>query len=281
MCRNINPYVANSFANWGVAHRLPIQSAPCAAALAGTSSFGMSGVNAHAIISRADENPSTAYAAVLPWQRSQRCFVEVLTRCHPLLRTAAPAARHIHFKVPLGRPSLAFFWDHQVIGTAILPGAAYLEASAAAAATLARVPAAPAAVVGAAILAPLVLPPAGPATAMHLVAEVELASGVISIRSGTAASTAAETSHLKGTLVKVGRVAEGSTLSPAAAPAASLEVARAACTEPQAASGVYDGMRGAGLQYGPAFRYGAVCIIIKWCLDFCLNCSSTDLSLLL
>lgn len=89
-CRSINPYVANSFAGWAVPHRLPIQSAPAAPANAGTSSFGMSGVNAHAIITpRSTEVPATAGA--LPsatWQRSLRCFVEVLVPLHPLLGAA-------------------------------------------------------------------------------------------------------------------------------------------------------------------------------------------------
>ena len=89
-CRAINPYVANSFAGWGLPHRLPIQSAPAAPANAGASSFGMSGVNAHAIImARSTEVPAAAGAlAPATWQRSLRCFVEVLVPLHPLLGAA-------------------------------------------------------------------------------------------------------------------------------------------------------------------------------------------------
>lgn len=88
--RSINPYVANSFGNWAVPHRLPIQSAPSSTETAGTSSFGMSGVNAHAIIRRPAEGDGAAAAGVpsLPFQRSTRCFVEVLVAGHPLLGVA-------------------------------------------------------------------------------------------------------------------------------------------------------------------------------------------------
>lgn len=89
--RAINPYVANSFAGWAVPHRLPIQSAPAAPANAGTSSFGMSGVNAHAIINPQPAEAAAAAGAELApatWQRSLRCFVEVLVPLHPLLGAA-------------------------------------------------------------------------------------------------------------------------------------------------------------------------------------------------
>ena len=88
--RAINPYVANSFAGWAVPHRLPIQPGPVAPANAGTSSFGMSGVNAHAIITPQATEALAAGAELAPatWQRSLRCFVEVLVPLHPLLGTA-------------------------------------------------------------------------------------------------------------------------------------------------------------------------------------------------
>jgi hypothetical protein len=78
--------VANSFAGWAVAHRLPIQSASAAISSAGTSSFGMSGVNAHAIV-LASTLGATGSASLAPatWHRSMRCYVEVLVPLHPLL----------------------------------------------------------------------------------------------------------------------------------------------------------------------------------------------------
>ena len=97
VCRSINPYVANSFSGWAVPHRLPIQSAPTAAANAGTSSFGMSGVNAHAIITAPAGTLAAVGAELAPatWQRSLRCFVEVLVPMHPLLGAASKVQWHI------------------------------------------------------------------------------------------------------------------------------------------------------------------------------------------
>lgn len=46
----------------------------------------MSGVNAHAIIRGAE---AAAPAAAIPWQRSLRCFVDVLVAGYPLLGVAA------------------------------------------------------------------------------------------------------------------------------------------------------------------------------------------------
>ena len=139
----MNPYVANSFSNWGVTHRLPMESSPCLTSHSGTSSFGMSGVYAHAIIAAPELAPfQTFEAAAQPWKRSMRCFVETLTAIHPLLHTVAPGAgrKIVEFRLRLDRPCLGFLWDHQVNGAAIMPGAAYLETAAAVAQTLAKVP---------------------------------------------------------------------------------------------------------------------------------------------
>lgn len=83
--------MANSFGGWALPHRLPIQSAPGAAANAGTSSFGMSGVNAHAVICGAGTTEAAAAQGLAPatWRCGLRCYVEVLVPLHPLLGTAA------------------------------------------------------------------------------------------------------------------------------------------------------------------------------------------------
>jgi len=217
----------------------------------------MSGVNAHAIITTPEESSiafSNGYSQDPVFlKRSIRCFVEVLTWSHPLLQTATtPTKQQLHFKVPLDRPSLAFFWDHRVNGGAIMPGAAYLESTAAAASTLVKNPVATAAVIDAAILAPLMLPEIGKAGTAHLTVDIMLSSGVIAVRSAAGASS--ETSHLKGTLVNVSRLNSGGELKRVHDALASMEISRAACTEPQACTIVYEGLRAAGLQYGPRFR---------------------------
>ena len=267
-CRSLNPYVANSFGNWAVPHRLPIQSAPASPANAGTSSFGMSGVNAHAILAppAAVGAAAAAPAAPLAWQRGLRCLVEALVPLHPLLATAVKAKQSLAFRLPLSRPALAFLWDHKVQGAPIMPGAAYLEMAAAAGRTLLRLPEPAVALTAAAIAAPLRLPSTKHADSVVVSAEVVLATGEISIRSGPAGSRGAakgskaagskvapETLHLRGTLVSVA-AAVVAALQPVAARALSADAVRAACQEPRDTAAVYKGLHGAGLQYGPVFR---------------------------
>lgn len=270
----------------------------------------MSGVNAHGIIQTVEPATQHAEAAgpapATCWQRSMRCFVDVLVALHPLLGAATKVSRamalnqvcsrctghcllcrpHLHarqwacsaccavpllqakqllqFKLALGRPTLAFFWDHQVQGAAIMPGAAYFELATAAAHTLLRLAAPSVALTGASIAAPLKLPPASEAAATVLSAEVALVAGEISIRSGSAGGTApkgAGTLHLKGSMALVAVTpaapAEGSGLpGPAARTGAlSADAARAACPDPLATAGVYGKLVTAGLEYGPEFRW--------------------------
>ena len=228
--RSINAYVANSFAGWEVPHRLPIQAAPSVATNAGTSSFGMSGVNAHAIISCPAEAAARAELAPATWHRSLRCFVEVLVPLHPLLGAASkvrsltcapgsvcypslfaspPDCQHIlaylprflllilqakqqlQFRLPLSRPMLGFLWDHQVQSAPIMPGASYFEMAAAAGHALLKLADPAVALKAAAIAAPLRLPAADGAAAVVVTAEVALVSGDISIRSAPAGSLSA------------------------------------------------------------------------------------------
>lgn len=92
--RNLNPYVGESLSGWGVGHRLPIQASPSvepnqAVPCAGTSSFSMSGVNAHAIISA--PKPSEAMRSVTStWRRDHLFSTAVIIPGHPFLTRAAP-----------------------------------------------------------------------------------------------------------------------------------------------------------------------------------------------
>lgn len=90
--RNLNLYVGESLSGWGVAHRLPIQACPAmlpdqAMPCAGTSSFSMSGVNAHAIISA--PAPAEARRVVTNTWRSDSLFsAAVIIAGHPFLTRA-------------------------------------------------------------------------------------------------------------------------------------------------------------------------------------------------
>jgi NADPH:quinone reductase-like Zn-dependent oxidoreductase/3-oxoacyl-(acyl-carrier-protein) synthase/acyl carrier protein len=255
----------------------------------------MSGVNAHAIIATVPEEVQRQHNNInknnssLQWRRSMRCFAEVLTVVHPFLRTAAVASKQVMTcKVPLSRPCLGFLWDHRVNDAAIMPGAAYLEAAAAATTTLAKVAQPPAAVVGAAILAPLMLPQLpekNGADAVVMTVETNVITGSLVVSSSNSgANTAMVTSHLNASIVHVvsseAVVASFAPTAPIVSTSASLEIARAVATLPQATSLVYESLRSAGLQYGRAFRLlrnvqhanGAACAE----LDNHINTSSTD-----
>ncbi len=87
-CHSLNTYVSSALSDWGkqcmLAAKVPRQLSPAAAtanAAAGTSSFGMSGTNAHLLVS-VPFTPSPATAPTAIWKRA-RCkpiiFMKMLT----------------------------------------------------------------------------------------------------------------------------------------------------------------------------------------------------------
>jgi len=152
--RSLNPYVSAALGEWGVRHArtaaLPRQAAPWVAsdpaglvpgaspeALSGASAFGMSGVNAHALLAAA---PAAAAARLgarhcgLAWRRARFWPCPIVHA--GLAAAAAAAAAAIVFRMDLTAPALGFLRDHCVSRQPVLPAAALLEAAAAAAQAL-------------------------------------------------------------------------------------------------------------------------------------------------
>jgi acyl transferase domain-containing protein len=222
--RGLNPYVAAALSDWrsrhnvaaaagrqaGPAPHLASGAATGAPLLAGTSSFGMSGVNAHALLAATGGNLDAATLASartrVSWQRAGYWPAPVP---HPLLtRSAAqPGAAALECIADLAAARLAWLWDHSVRGRALLPGAAMFEAAAAAALALACSstdggvsPSLCPALAGLAILAPCVLPAAaggGNDGGVALRGSVGRASGALEVSSGGGGGGGSGAVHLR------------------------------------------------------------------------------------
>lgn len=146
------------------------QAQPAAA----TSSFGMSGVNAHLIMTpptfAQPGNGSLATLANPQGVTFRRVRFWGAPRAHAMLSQFAKTpsgvgGAEVVLQGRLDTPRLAFLWDHEVMGKPLLAGAAMLEAALAAAGAIATADdsaAARVAVGQASILGPYVLPKAGP-----------------------------------------------------------------------------------------------------------------------
>ena len=116
--RNINPYVESPFEDWRQVHSL-VASAPRVAMplvrvpqCAGTSSFGMSGVNAHAVVESSLDICDRVLSSSTPMLQRQRHWA--LAPAFQLAGTALQFGPRCSFLVTVSRPALSFLHDHQV-----------------------------------------------------------------------------------------------------------------------------------------------------------------------
>lgn len=141
----MNPYVAAAITDWQKQHSLrvdlPRQTAPAAAreatGLHGTSSFGMSGVNAHLLLSpppyphTASTSDVTAPAFHPPvFSRSRVWPAPSSFHSVQMVRVVGAKAE---IAADLTHPAMASLWTTKVHGSRILPTSLQLEAAAAAA----------------------------------------------------------------------------------------------------------------------------------------------------
>ena len=145
--REMNPYVTSALADWtkkrggfGAGAAAPRQRAPApvlsgdSSMLTGTSSFGMSGVNAHAIFASAAAVVEKASKSPirLAW-KLQRMFT--MPPAHALMKTTLLPRNTIgsgvaHFSCDLSDASLTYLWEHQINSRECLPPSALLEMAA-------------------------------------------------------------------------------------------------------------------------------------------------------
>lgn len=128
--RSLNAYVESTLdsapARFAVARQAAAGLLAAGSSMnAGCSAFAFQGTNAHALLrsqplegSAADQ---TAGSQLLPWQRRRFWFTPAP---HQMLLSAAAAGSSsgtsAAFDVVLGRPALAFLWEHQVGGSEVL-----------------------------------------------------------------------------------------------------------------------------------------------------------------
>ena len=116
--RQMNPYVESALAGWArhgprCSPMVPRQSSGACypGAVAGSSSFGMSGVNAHMLLTQGSTGPDARPTALTIWSRQRAWPFPPL---HTLLQRLGSNSKGSIFLVSLSRAGLSFLWDHQV-----------------------------------------------------------------------------------------------------------------------------------------------------------------------
>ena len=185
--RSMNPYVEAALGDWrkatGLAAAIPRQQQPLAQRaqseqqgppLAGTSSFGMSGVNAHLLLSAGQEASLPAGSSALRLLRNQRLWP--LPAVHPLLTAAMTARQEALYVCDLRQAPLAELWQQAVLGHPVLPAAAVLELLAASSQQLSE---------GTAVAAAALAAPVHPEAAAALTCRVQLGIGGVQLVAGS------------------------------------------------------------------------------------------------
>eukprot|EP00889_Picochlorum_renovo_P002060 jgi/Picre1/29090/NNA_004483.t1 len=140
--------------------------------------------------------------------------------------------------------------DHQINGSAILPGAAYLELAVASNSSLTKLPSPVACVANASINAPLVIA-SDSQGGVSLVLQLSLDDFKMNIISRNKSN---EISHLSAQFNQAVQIDRNGRRNLETGSSKSMEVARAQCSLPRDSGHIYSEMNSAGLQYGPAFR---------------------------
>lgn len=206
--RTLNPYVASALVEWQEKHlvnpNIPREErswSRSVGTLAGCSSFGMSGTNAHGLFSVADsfthrtdhQTTTTSTAIEVENSNSASSLLWHHSRYWPLAPSNHMLASNYFdrssgickFLVPLASPQLAFLIDHIIQNTPIMPGAGMLETAAAACSSLRDADVSSErrlCLVGASIPSPVVLN-ASTASAATLECQVVGATGDVQLRS--------------------------------------------------------------------------------------------------
>lgn len=114
--RGMNPYVQAALQDWRKSHSatavIQRQSSPAVASqAAGSSSFGMSGINAHIILQPSLQNASEEGKSDVIWQRS-RCWPK--PKAFALLQSGRAVGRSLHFSCNLQAARLSYLSGYQV-----------------------------------------------------------------------------------------------------------------------------------------------------------------------